>query len=182
MGRLVNSTYISLDGVVERPQDFTFDVRSDDAAKYARDLLMSSDAVVMGRRTYEVFAASWPTMPDPDGSVAHMNSIPHHVVSDTLRDPEWANTVVVPRAETGEHVRRLKDEVGTVVQYGYGPVTAELLDEGLVDELHLWVHPVFVGRDDPADLISAVHTTGRMELLDVIRCTSGLVILSYRPG
>lgn len=181
MGKLVNSTYISLDGVVERPQDFTFDVRSDDATQYARDLLMSSDAVVMGRRTYEVFAASWPTMPDPDGTVAHMNAIPHHVVSDTLRDPEWENTVVVPRAETREHVRRLKDEVGTVVQYGYGPVTAELLDEGLVDELHLWVHPFFVGREDPADLISAVRTTARMELLDVTRCTSGLVILSYRP-
>lgn len=181
MGKLVNSTYISLDGVIERPQDWTFDVRSDDATVYSRELLLSADAVVMGRRTYEGFAAAWPTMPDPDGTAAHMNAIPHHVVSDTLRDPEWANTIVVPRAKAREHIGQLKDEVGTVVQYGYGPVTADLLGAGLVDELRLWVHPFFVGREDPADLIAAVRTNHRMELLDVVRFTSGLVILVYRP-
>lgn len=182
MGRLINSTYLSLDGVVQHPEHYTFGYRSDDAAKYARDLLFAADAVLMGRTTYDLFAAVWPTVTDDDGLAERMNSLPRYVISDTLTDPGWAGTHVVPRAHARDRVRRLKSEFGTIIQYGIGPVTTVLLDAGLVDEMHLWVHPLLVGPSDPADLISHTRPAGRFELLDVVRFTSGLVILTYRPA
>lgn len=182
MGRLINSTYVSLDGAVQHPERFTFGFRSDDGAKYAHDLLYSADAVLMGKNTYDAFAAVWPTANDEAGLAERMNALPRYVVSDTLTDPSWANTHVIPRADARDRVRRLKSEFGTIVQYGFGPVTTDLLGAGLVDEIRLWIHPVLVGASDPAELISYTHPAARLELLDVVRCTSGLLILVYRPA
>lgn len=182
MGRLINSTYLSLDGVVRNPQSYTFDYRSDDAATYQQKLLFGADAVLMGRQTYDIFAEVWPTMTDETGMADRMNALPRYVVSDTLTDPAWANTHVVPRAHARDRVRRLKTESGTVIQYGYGPVTTNLLDAGLVDEIQLWMHPLFAGAEDPADLISHTRPSARLDLLDVVRFDSGLVVLVYRPA
>lgn len=182
MGRLINSTYLSLDGVVQNPQNYTFGYRSDDATAYQHKLLLGADALLMGRLTYEIFAEAWPTMTDETGMADRMNTLPKYVVSDTLTSPSWANTQVVPRAHARDRVRRLKTEVGTVVQYGYGPVTANLLDAGLVDEIHLWMHPLFAGAEEPADVISHTGTTARLELVDVTSFETGLVILVYRPA
>lgn len=181
MGRLINSTYMSLDAVVQQPERYTFDYRSDDATKYAYDLLFGADAVLMGRKTYDAFAAVWPTATDETGLAERMNSLPRYVISDTLTDPNWANTHVVPRTHARDRVRRLKSELGTIIQYGFGPVTTDLLDAGLVDEIHLWLHPLLAGSADQADLISHTRPAARLELLNIVRCTSGLVILAYRP-
>lgn len=181
MGRLIDSTYLSLDGIVQNPQNFTFEYRSDDATRYAHDLLFSADALLMGRHTYEGFAAYWPTAKDDDGSADRMNALPRYVISDTLTDSSWANTHVVPRAQARDTVIRLKRELGTVIQYGFGAVTADLLDAGLVDVVHLWLHPLFAGSNDAADLITHARSAARFELIDVTRCTSVLLIVSYRP-
>lgn len=182
MGRLINSSYLTLDGVVQHPETFTFDYRSDDASKYQDDLLQSADALLMGRQTYEIFAAAWPTMKDETGLADRMNALPKYVVSDSLTNPSWENCHVVPRAHARDRVRRLKSEGGTIVQYGFGEVTANLLEVGLVDELRLWIHPLLAGVADPADLLSHTHPAARLELLDVTRCDSGVVILAYRPA
>ncbi len=183
MRRVINSTYLALDGVVEEPQNWTFDYRSDDAAQYAHDLLFGVDAVIMGRRTYEVFAEVWPKLTDEAGQADRMNALPKFVASDTLTDPAWQNTTVTAVKDFPDLVRELKNQPGQdIAQYGYGPLTATLLREGLLDELHLWVHPLFTGDATPAHLISHHTAETRLRLADVRRFDSGVVILSYQPA
>lgn len=181
MRRVINSTYMTVDGVVEQPQNWTFPYRSADAEEYARDLLFSCDAVIMGRRTYEVFVQVWPNLTDEAGMADRMNSLPKHVASDTLTDPAWSHTTVTGVKDFPALVRELKSQEGQdIVQYGYGPLTATLIRERLLDELRLWVHPLFYGKATPTDVIShhSVETTFRLS--DVRRFDSGMVVLAYQ--
>lgn len=177
---MINSTYISLDGVIENPQDWTFPFRSADAASFAHDLLFSVDAVLMGRRTYESFASVWPTLSDETGMADRMNALPKHVASNSLGSPTWNNSTVTRIDEFTGLVGDLKNSPGQdIVQYGFGPVTAALLDAGLLDEVRLWVHPLFVGAVDQTSLIAS-HTAQRaLDLTDVTRFESGVVVLTY---
>ena len=183
MRRLINSTYLSLDGVVQHPERWTFDYRSDDAAQFGRKQLFSSDALLMGRHTYHIFADYWPTAPDDDGFAGRMNGLPKYVVSDTLVEPTtWNNTTVIARQDAVERIRKLKADRGQdILQYGYGAVTATLLDEGLVDEIRVWLHPLLVGGDDPTALLAHAGARVKLTLIDLVRYESGLVILRYQP-
>ena len=123
----------------------------------------------MGRRTYEAFAAVWPTMKDDAGFADKMNSMPKHVASRTLKETTWNATVI--QGDLAEAVDRLKRAPGKdILQYGYGPVTGTLIEHGLLDELRLWLHPILVGRGAggrPADRAAGDgHAeTGRPEAL-----------------
>jgi dihydrofolate reductase len=181
MRRIINSTYMSLDGVVQNPQLWSFDYRDDAAAKFGHDQLFSCDALLMGRRTYEGFADFWPSATDTDGTADRMNSLPKYVVSDSLTEPQWNNTTVIGRAELPARVRELKQQPGKdIIQYGYGPVTAALLRDGLLDELRIWLHPLLVGGHAPGDLLAGVGADARFRLADHKAYDSGLVILSYQ--
>lgn len=181
MRRVINSTYMSVDGVVQEPERWTFDFRSPDAAQYSHDLLFSIDTVLMGRRTYESFAAVWPTFDDATGMADRMNALPKHVASDTLTAPEWNNTTVTKVAEFTELVRDLKQGQGQdIVQYGFGPMTRALIREELLDELQIWLHPIFVGNVRPASAISHETDAARFRLSDVRRFDSGVVLLEYQ--
>ena len=182
MRRIINSTYMTLDGVVQEPQEWTFGYRDDGAATFAHDQLFSCDAILMGRHTYEIFAGYWPSANDDDGSAERMNALPKYVVSDSLTGPAWNNTSVVRRAEFAARMRELKQQPGQdIVQYGYGPVTAELLREGLLDELRIWLHPILVGGHRPDRLLAALGADARLRLRDHQVYDSGMVILAYRP-
>jgi dihydrofolate reductase len=182
MRRVINSTYMTLDGVVEEPQNWTFDHRSEDASQHAHDVLFGADAIVMGRRTYEIFAGSWPEMKDATGMADRMNTLPKYVASDTLADPSWNNTTVTKVGDFPGLVRDLKDRSGKdIVQYGFGPLTATLIREGLLDEMQLWLHPLFCGAPAPGDLISHHSPEAKFRLADVRRFDSGVVILHYQP-
>ncbi|MEV6843028.1 dihydrofolate reductase family protein [Actinoplanes sp. NPDC051411] len=182
MRRIINSTYMSIDGVVQNPQNWTFDYRDEAATAFAHDQLFHCDALIMGRRTYESFISYWPTATDADGSAERMNSMPKYVVSDSLSDPTWNNTTVVGRAEFPALGRELKDKPGQdIVQYGYGPVTAVLLREGLLDELRIWLHPITVGGQARDALLAEVSSDARFRLADHRAFDSGMVILSYQP-
>jgi dihydrofolate reductase len=183
MRRILNSTYMSLDGVVQNPQDWTFDHRDDAASAFAHDQLFDCDALIMGRRTYEGMITYWPTATDTDGMVDRMNSLPKYVVSDSLTEPEWNNTTVISRTDFPARIRELKQQPGQdIIQYGYGPVTATLLREGLLDELRIWLHPLLVGGQKLDALLAGVevHTT-KFRLVDVKIYDSGLVILCHQP-
>ena len=183
MRRIITSTYMSLDGVVQRPELWTFDYRSDDAARFAHEQLFSSDALLMGRHTYEIFAAHWPTVSDDEGFADRMNSLPKYVVSDTLTEPAWNATIVLARADAPDQLRKLKQQSGQdILQYGYGAVTATLLREGLLDELRIWLHPLLVGGNDPEALLAHAGAKARFTLVDSTRYDSGLLILHYRPS
>jgi dihydrofolate reductase len=182
MRRIINSTYMSLDGVVQKPELWTFDYRDDAAAKFGHDQLFNSDAVLMGRRTYEIFAEVWPSATDAEGMADRMNSLPKYVVSDSLTQPQWNNTTVINRAEFPARARDLKQQPGQdIIQYGYGPVTAALLRGGLLDELRIWLHPLLVGSHAPDDLLAGVGADARFRLADLKAYDSGMVILSYQP-
>ena len=181
MPRIINSTYITLDGVVEGPQLWPSNGRPGDqrAGEIQSELLLSCHAVLMGRRTYEGFAEVWPARTG-DPIADRINAMPKFVVSTTLEDPAWSNTHVI-----GDHVegavRELKDgQGGDIVQFGYGPVTRLLLEHGLLDELRLWVHPLILGRGTPADLLFGPVPGVGFELADTTALSNGIVILTYR--
>ena len=180
MTKVINSTYVSLDGVVTNPQEWTFKFRDDAAQQFAVDQLMASDALLMGRRTYEIFSQVWPTMKDDTGAADKMNSMPKHVASRTLKETTWNATVI--EGELAEAVDRLKREPGKdIVQYGYGPVTGTLIEHGLLDELRLWLHPILVGRGEVHDLLIGPRASATLKLADLKRYDSGLLILTYQP-
>ncbi len=182
MRRIINSTYMSLDGVVQRPELWSFDYRDAAAAKFGNDQLFNCDALLMGRHTYEIFAGHWPSATDADGVSDRMNSLPKYVISDSLTQPQWNNTTVINRAEFPTRVRELKQQPGRdIIQYGYGPVTAALLREGLLDELRIWLHPLLVGGHSPDDLLAGVGAEARFRLAGLKAYDSGVVVLSYQP-
>jgi dihydrofolate reductase len=180
MRKVINSTYVSLDGVVTNPQEWTFDFRDDAANQFAGEQLMACDALLMGRRTYEFFSEVWPTMKDEGGFADKMNSMPKHVASRTLKETTWNATVI--QGDLAEAVDRLKRAPGKdILQYGYGPVTSTLIEHGLLDELRLWLHPILVGRGEVDDLLIGPRATATLKLADLKRYDSGLLILTYQP-
>jgi len=180
MRRIINATYMSLDGVVQRPELWTFDYRSDDAAQASYDQLFGADALIMGRHTYDIFANHWPTATDSGGFADRMNTIPKYVLSHTLSEPRRANTTVLAGDDVAGRIRDLTRQPGRVsLQYGYGPITRLHNEPGLLDELHIWLHPLLVGNSDASDQIGAVGAQCRLQLEDVRRFDSGLVILRY---
>src|SRR5688500_4250052 len=117
--------------------------RGEEGDRFKLDETMSSDALLLGRRTYEGFAASWPSR---DGEFADkFNTMPKYVVSSTLSDPEWTNTTVL-RGDLGDEVGKLRERVhGDVVVHGSARLVQALIERDLVDELRLMVFPVLLG-------------------------------------
>src|SRR6266550_2240565 len=153
MGRIVVTEFISLDGVVEDPggsEDFeyggwTFEIeRGDDGNKFKLDETMEADAQLLGRVTYEGFAAAWPSR---EGDFADkFNEMPKYVVSSTLQDPEWQNSTVLS-GDVAEEVGKLKQEQdGVILVAGSIQLVQALLEHDLVDELRLMVFPVVLGK------------------------------------
>ena len=179
MRKIINSTYISLDGVIEAPQTWPSTGPDDERSlEIQTDLLLSCDDLVMGRRTYDGFAPVWPTR-SGDPASDRINSMRKHVVSSTLRDPEWNNTVVIDEDPIGA-IRQLKEEPGQdIVQFGFGVLSHALVEHGLLDELRLWFHPLLVGKGGPDDLLYRDNRLTTFELLESIPLRSGTVVLRY---
>jgi dihydrofolate reductase len=181
MRRIVNSTYISLDGVIQDPQDWAGNSIEPDGTglKLQTDLLFACDAVLMGGHTYPAFAPAWMAR-SGDPYSDRINSMTKYVVSSTLRDPEWNNTSVISGDVIAE-IRHLKDQPGLdIVQYGFGQLSYALLEHGLLDELQLWVHPLFVGQATAADLLFRPAATTQLKLASTLALNTGTVILTYR--
>src|SRR4029077_1299307 len=147
--------------------------------KVQTDLLFGCDTLLMGGRTHPGFAPAWVARcGDPFSD--RMNSMAKYVVSSTLTDPEWNNTTVIS-GDPIAAIRSLKEEPGQdIVQYGFGQLSYALLEHGLLDELRLWVHPLFVGRATTDDLMFRPTATAQMELTSTLALNTGIVILTYR--
>jgi|SRR4051794_3565036 len=154
MGRIVVTEFITLDGVIEDPGGsegwekggwaFQFD-RGQEGDQFKLDETIESEAMLLGRRTYEGFAAAWPSRDDEMGFARKMNGMPKYVVSSTLTDPVWENTTVLS-GELAESVRRLKGEVdGMILVAGSAQLVEALREAGLVDEYRLMIFPVVLG-------------------------------------
>jgi dihydrofolate reductase len=186
MGKLVVTEFITLDGVIEDPGGaentaaggwaFRFD-RGAEGDRFKLDELMAADVQVLGRRTYEGFAAAWPSMSDPQGFAEKMNSMPKVVVSTSLQDPSWSNTTV-HRDLSG--MTAVKEQyAGDVLVAGSAQLVQALVAEGLVDELRLMVFPVVVGGGKRLFTDGLPDTAFR--LTDVSRA-GDTVILRYDRG
>ena len=181
MRKIINSTYISLDGVVELPHEWPTIERPSDGRgdEVQTNLLLACDAVLMGRRTYEGFAPVWQAR-SGDPFSDRINAMSKYVVSTTLTDPDWANTTVISN-DVAETVRRLKEEPGLdIVQYGFGAVSTLLMNHRLLDELRLWIHPLFVGKGSTDDVLFPKGPPTQFVLTDSMILKSGMAILSYR--
>jgi dihydrofolate reductase len=181
MRRIINSTYISLDGVIQDPQDWPGNGIEPDGTgtKVQTDLLSACDALLMGAHTYPGMASAWMAR-SGDPYSDRINAMTKYVVSSRLRDPEWSNTTVLSGDPIAE-IARLKDQPGQdIVQYGFGQLSYDLLEHGLLDELRLWVHPLFVGRATPASLLFRPSTTAQLQLAGTLALNTGIVILTYR--
>ncbi len=154
-GKVVVTEFITLDGVIQDPGGsgeydrggWSFEYnRGDDGDKFKLDELMAADAQLLGRVTYEGFAAAWPSMEDEHGFADKMNSMPKYVVSTTITEPEWQNTTVISD-NVAEEVAKLKDQYeGDVLIAGSGKLIATLLEDDLVDEWRLMVFPEILGE------------------------------------
>jgi dihydrofolate reductase len=186
MGKIVITEFVSLDGVMEDPggaEDFkyggwTFQInRGEEGDRFKLDETMASDALLLGRVTYDGFAQAWPSR---EGEFADkFNNMQKYVVSSTLRDPEWTNTTVI-EGDLGEAVARIKDaHEGDVVVHGSRQLAQALIDQGLVDELRLMVFPVVLGAGKR--LFGETSEKQPLELVDSRTVGDGVTILVYRP-
>jgi dihydrofolate reductase len=179
MSRIVNSTFVSLDGVINHMDRWHFDFVDDESDAIALDQLHASDAMLMGRRTYEIYAEAWGGR---DGAYADgINAIPKYVVSSTLRHPDWGNTTVLTGglAEKVSELKRAHER--DILMHGYGPVAKTLVREGLLDELCLWLHPMLAGVGTAEDMLFSDGLNTRLTLLEARTLESGVVLLRYRP-
>src|SRR6266550_2538702 len=180
MGRIINSTFVSLDGVINHMEAWHFAYTDDEAMQIATGQLLASDALLMGRKTDEVYATS---CPERAGDRADkINSMRKYVASTTLHEADWTNTTVLDGDLVAE-VGRLKAEAGgDILMHGFGLVATTLLKHDLLDELHLWVQPAFAGVGNTNDMLFTEGNNARLDLLATRPLDSGVVILSYRPA
>jgi dihydrofolate reductase len=144
MGHITSGLFISLDGVVEAPQTWHFPYADHQLQAAVGELMSGSDAMLLGRRTYEEFAAYWPGADPGDPMTAAMNGTQKYVVSTTLTEATWQNTTLVS-GDVDTELAKLKTDT-RLATTGSATLVRRLLERGLLDELHLLVHPIVVGH------------------------------------
>jgi dihydrofolate reductase len=178
MRKLVESTFMTLDGVINDPQNWSGPYWDDEHAGYARRLLFSSDAMLLGRKTYEGFAQAWPQRAGDNDFADRFNELPKFVASRSMPpgQAEWNATVL--EGDAADAVAKLKDEDGqSIIKYGTGEFSKALLENKLVDEYHFWIFPEVMGSGDR--LLDGFRTS--LELVDTTRFKSGIVVLKLAP-
>jgi dihydrofolate reductase len=191
MGRIVVTEFVSLDGVMEDPGGaegsehagwtFRFD-RGDEGDQFKLEELKGSEAQLLGRTTYDLFAQAWPTMEDAVGFAEQMNAMRKYVVSNTLLDEEatWHNTTVI-RGSVVSEIAALRDNLrGDLLVAGSATLVQTLLEHGLIDELRLMIFPIVLGTGKR--LFGEVSEPSTV-VLDAVRTVGeGIVIMTYRTG
>jgi dihydrofolate reductase len=189
MGRIVVTEFISLDGVIDSPGPvegykhagwtFAFD-RGQEGNQFKVTELFESEAQLLGRVTYEGFAAAWPTMEGMGEFGEKMNNMPKYVFSSTLQNADWTNTTIL-NGDLAEAVSKLKRDVdGIILVAGSAQLVQGLLEHELVDELRLMVFPVVLGSGKR--LFGSTEGKQRMRLTDSKTVGDGVAILIYEPA
>ncbi len=178
MRKIIASTYSTLNGVIENPQNWSFDYFDEEAARFATDQLFAADALLLGRGTYESFAEAWPSR--SDAFADRINSMDKYVVSTTLEEPlAWGPATVISE-NVADEVAKLKQQPGEdILIYGTGQLAHTLLQHGLLDEHRLWIVPAI--WDSGRRIFEGMDSL-KMELVTSKMLPSGTVILTHRPA
>jgi dihydrofolate reductase len=187
VGRIVVTEFVSLDGVMEDPggaENFkhggwSFEIaRGEEGDKFKLDEAFASEALLLGRVTYEGFAAAWPSR---EGEFADkFNSMPKYVVSSTLDEPEWTNSTLL-KGDVAEEVGKLRQEQdGDIVVHGSAQLVQTLIDNDLVDEFRLMVYPLVLGSGKR--LFGETSNKKPLRLVDSKVVGDGVAILIYEPA
>ncbi len=175
MRKLKLAMYVSLDGVVENPA-WTAPFWNDELSDLQAEYLYASDALLLGRVTYQGFAASWPAMEESTGEFGKkMNSMPKFVASRTLEQAEWNASII--KGDVATEVTKLKEQPGgDLLIYGSGDLVDQLTRLGLIDEYRLMIHPVLVGS---GKRLFTESTETTLRLTDTTSTGTGVVVLTY---
>jgi len=176
MRKIVSGLFISLDGVIEAPNDWTGPWFSPELGQAVGSMIAAQDTMLLGRVTYDEFAAYWPQQ---TGDMADtMNGTAKYVVSGTLKSADWQNSTLIPAASAIAEIAELKQRPGkNIGMTGSATLASSLLREGLVDELHLLVFPVVLGSGKR--LFGAPGGKLPLKLIDSATFETGVVQLTY---
>jgi dihydrofolate reductase len=182
MRKVVASEFVSLDGVVESPDKWHFPYFNDEMGDVIGAAMATSDAMLMGRVLYEEWATFWPKQdPDENPVAARMNGVRKYVVSTTLEEPlEWNNSTLIGD-NVAEEILRLKEQPGKDISISGSPtLVRSLLEDDLLDELRLMVHPIVVGSGKR--LFEEGSDQKALQLLDSKTFSTGVLYLTYQPA
>lgn len=175
--RIVATEYVSLDGFMDEPGTWTLPFFSDEAGAFKWRELQDTEAMLLGRRTYEGFSAAWPTMTDTGEFGDKMNSMPKHVLSRTLTSLTWNASLV--EGDVVDGVRKLVDgQGGDLLLAGSGQVFNLLAEHDLIDEYRFMIHPVILGDGEKPLFTSAPRRV--LKLVDTLTLPHGVVVQSYQ--
>ena len=182
MRKIVAGLFISLDGVYEAPDKWHFPYFNDEMGEAVGSQMAASDAMLLGRVTYQEFAGFWPNQSNDEIEVAdYMNNTPKFVVSNTLDSvDEWQNSTLI-KGNVAEELTKLKNQPGKDIGItGSGSLVRSLLRDGLLDELRLLVHPIVVGRGKR--LFEGEGAQTPLKLVESKTLSTGVVYVTYAPA
>ena len=181
MRKVTAGLFVSLDGVVESPEKWHFPYFNDEMGEAVGAAISSSDAMLLGRLTYQEFATYWPGVSSEDEPFAtHMNNTPKYVVSKTLDKAEWNNSTLIS-GNVAEDITKLKQQPGKNIGItGSATLVQSLLQDDLLDELGLMIHPVVVGSGKR--LFQEGGGPKGLKLVDSMTFSTGVVSLTYQPA
>ena len=183
MRKLIVTEFMTLDGVVEAPHEWSFPYWNDDIARFKLDEIMTSDILLLGRVTYDGFAAAWPNREnDEAGFTEKINTMPKYVASNSLKTADWNNTRII-RANLIEEVRQLKQQDGGFIMVAGSPnLIQTLVREGQVDEFWLLVYPIVLYHGKRLFYNGSEPTSAgplKLKLNEVRSIGSGVILQRY---
>jgi dihydrofolate reductase len=177
MRRIIVTEFLTLDGIMEAPNEWSLQYWTDEIARYKYNELFASDALLLGRVTYQGFAAAWPSMKDEEGFADRMNNLPKFVVSTTLKNVEWNNSKLI-NGNVAEEVSRLKEQSGQdILIAGSADLIHTLMPCDLIDEYRLLVYPILVGS---GKRLFTNENRAALKLVETQSFSSGTVLLRYQ--
>ncbi len=181
MSKIVATEYLTLDGIMENPGGgWSFQFWNDEAATFKHDELFASDALLLGRITYEGFSAAWPTMTGTGEFGERMNSIPKYVVSTTLTEATWNNSTIIKDNIIDEIANLKQKHSQDILLCGSADLVNSLIACNLIDEYRLMVHPIIFGTGK--HLFKEGNTPKTLKLVDTKTFSTGVTVLSYEPA